>query len=145
MMHYKLLTISYEDSMFALGGSANMTKAAWSRIDEFIFHVEVPAAYQAPSTLQPVAGEVCSNDPKRPYFNEGKSLFYLKVALGNFESVQDFVCLPRLILQRVGNLTVEADFFVIGWKKNDYRKSLTDFSFEGILHAKQLDAVPTLA
>ncbi|KAG3080572.1 hypothetical protein PC121_g6663 [Phytophthora cactorum] len=71
MMHYKLLTISYEDSMFALGGSANMTKAAWSRIDEFIFHVEVPAAYQAPSTLQPVAGEVCSNDPKRPYFNEG--------------------------------------------------------------------------
>ncbi|RAW39050.1 hypothetical protein PC110_g4742 [Phytophthora cactorum] len=75
MMHYKLLTISYEDSMFALGGSANMTKAAWSRIDEFIFHVEVPAAYQAPSTLQPVAGEVCSNDPKRPYFNEGKSLF----------------------------------------------------------------------
>ncbi|KAG6972252.1 hypothetical protein JG687_00001546 [Phytophthora cactorum] len=70
MMHYKLLTISYEDSMFALGGSANMTKAAWSRIDEFIFHIEVPAG-----TLQPVAGEVCSNDPKRPYFNEGKSLF----------------------------------------------------------------------
>ncbi|KAG3197069.1 hypothetical protein PC116_g8038 [Phytophthora cactorum] len=139
MMHYKLLTISYEDSMFALGGSANMTKAAWSRIDEFIFHVEVPAAYQAPSTLQPVAGEPSSPASGRNDFGS------LKVALGNFESVQDFVCLPRLILQRVGNLTVEADFFVIGWKKNDYRKSLTDFSFEGILHAKQLDAVPTLA
>ncbi|KAG4040998.1 hypothetical protein PC123_g23470 [Phytophthora cactorum] len=33
--------------MVALGGSANMTKAARSRNDEFIFHVEGPAAYQA--------------------------------------------------------------------------------------------------
>ncbi|KAF1775926.1 hypothetical protein GQ600_13483 [Phytophthora cactorum] len=33
-------TISYEDSIVAVGGSANMTKAAWSRNDEFIFHVE---------------------------------------------------------------------------------------------------------
>ncbi|KAG6953110.1 hypothetical protein JG687_00012596, partial [Phytophthora cactorum] len=47
MMHYKLLTISYEDSLVAVGGSANMTKAAWSRNDEFVFYVEGPAAYQA--------------------------------------------------------------------------------------------------
>ncbi|KAF1774480.1 hypothetical protein GQ600_10272 [Phytophthora cactorum] len=43
MMHYKLLTISYEDSLVAVGGSANMTKAAWSRNDEFVFYVEGPA------------------------------------------------------------------------------------------------------
>ncbi|KAG6968166.1 hypothetical protein JG687_00003918 [Phytophthora cactorum] len=42
MMHYKL-TLSYEDSMVAVGGSANMTKAAWSRNGEFIFYVEGPA------------------------------------------------------------------------------------------------------
>ncbi|KAF1786624.1 hypothetical protein GQ600_10753 [Phytophthora cactorum] len=47
MMQYELLTISYEDLMLAIGGSANMTKAAWSRNDEFIFHVEGPVAYQA--------------------------------------------------------------------------------------------------
>ncbi|KAF1776963.1 hypothetical protein GQ600_20112 [Phytophthora cactorum] len=43
MMYYKLLTISYEDSLVAVGGSANMTKAAWSRNDEFVFYVEGPA------------------------------------------------------------------------------------------------------
>lgn len=32
---------------------------------------------------------------------------------------------------------VEADFSVIGWEKNEYRQSLTDFSLEGILQAKQ--------
>eukprot|EP00171_Calliarthron_tuberculosum_P001790 IDg1790t1 len=30
--------------------------------------------------------------------------------------------------------TVESDFSVIGVEKNDYRKSLTDFSLEGVLH-----------
>ncbi|ETO61374.1 hypothetical protein F444_20607 [Phytophthora nicotianae P1976] len=47
LMHYKLLTIWDEDSAFAVGGSANLTKAAWTRNDEFIFHVEGRGAYQA--------------------------------------------------------------------------------------------------
>lgn len=34
--------------------------------------------------------------------------------------------------------TVESDFSVIGWEKNEYRTSLTDFSLEGILYCKQL-------
>ena len=38
-----------------------------------------------------------------------------------------------------GTSTVEADFSVIGWEKNDYRTSLTNFSLEGILHCKQYD------
>ena len=33
--------------------------------------------------------------------------------------------------------TVESDFSVIGWEKDQCRPSLTDFSLEGILHAKQ--------
>lgn len=33
--------------------------------------------------------------------------------------------------------TVESDFSVIGWEKNECRTSLTDFSLEGIQHAKQ--------
>ncbi|KAF1790551.1 Phospholipase D-like domain [Phytophthora cactorum] len=47
MMHYKLLTISYEDLLVAVGGSANMTKAAWSNNDEFVIYVEGPAAISA--------------------------------------------------------------------------------------------------
>ena len=33
--------------------------------------------------------------------------------------------------------TVESDFSVIGWEKDDTRRDLTDFSLEGILHSKQ--------
>ena len=33
--------------------------------------------------------------------------------------------------------TVESDFSIIGWEKSDDRHDLTDFSLEGILHAKQ--------
>ena len=33
--------------------------------------------------------------------------------------------------------TVESDFSVINWEKDNYRASLTDFSLEGILHSKQ--------
>jgi hypothetical protein len=40
--------------------------------------------------------------------------------------------------------TVESDFSIIGWEKNDYRKSLTDFSLEGILHTKQFQTLKKL-
>lgn len=33
--------------------------------------------------------------------------------------------------------TVESDIFCLGSKKNEYRKSLTYFSVEGVLHSKQ--------
>jgi hypothetical protein len=37
----------------------------------------------------------------------------------------------------LGTATVESDFSVLKYAKNDYRTALTDFSLEGILHAKQ--------
>ena len=41
--------------------------------------------------------------------------------------------------------TVESDFSVIGAEKNVYRESLTDFSLEGILHAKQFQSLRSLS
>ena len=41
--------------------------------------------------------------------------------------------------------TVESDFSVIGVEKNVYRKSLTDFSLEGVLHCKQFSSLQQLA
>jgi hypothetical protein len=41
--------------------------------------------------------------------------------------------------------TVESDFSVIGVEKNVYRESLTDFSLEGILHAKQFNSLRSLS
>ena len=37
--------------------------------------------------------------------------------------------------------TVESDFSVIGWEKNEYRTALTDFSLEGILQCKQYEVL----
>ena len=40
--------------------------------------------------------------------------------------------------------TVESDFSVMGWEINNYRRSLTKFSLEGVLHAKQYEMLKTL-
>ena len=36
-----------------------------------------------------------------------------------------------------GTSTVESDFSIVKWEKDNSRVSLTDFSLEGILHDKQ--------
>ena len=43
-----------------------------------------------------------------------------------------------------GTSTVESDFSVIGWEKNEYRTGLTDFSLEGILQCKQYEALTSI-
>jgi len=40
--------------------------------------------------------------------------------------------------------TVENDFSVLGWEKDDYRRSITDFSLEGVMHSKQFKALREL-
>lgn len=40
--------------------------------------------------------------------------------------------------------TVESDFSILGWEKDDYRTSLTDFSLEGIFHSKQFSSLRKL-
>ena len=44
-----------------------------------------------------------------------------------------------------GTSTVEADFSVIGWEKNEYRTTLTNFSLEGILYCKQYDQLKDIS
>jgi hypothetical protein len=41
--------------------------------------------------------------------------------------------------------TVESDFSVIGFEKNEYRTSLTDFSLEGALHSRQFEKLRSIA
>jgi hypothetical protein len=43
------------------------------------------------------------------------------------------------VFQNTGS--VESDVSVIGWEKDEYRQSLTDFSLESTLHAKQFDYI----
>jgi len=38
-----------------------------------------------------------------------------------------------------GTSTVESDFSIIGYEKDDYRQALTNFSLEGIMQCKQFE------
>ena len=40
--------------------------------------------------------------------------------------------------------TVESDFSVLGWEKDEYRQSLTDLSLEGIIQCKQFELLSSL-
>ena len=44
-----------------------------------------------------------------------------------------------------GTSTVESDFSVVMWEKDDCRIGLTDFSLEGILHAKQFTRLQSMS
>ena len=40
--------------------------------------------------------------------------------------------------------TIESDFSILGWEKDEYRKSLTDLSLDGIIQCKQFELLPSL-
>ena len=37
--------------------------------------------------------------------------------------------------------SVESDFSVLGWEKNEHRKAITDFSLEGVLQSRQMEVL----
>ena len=37
--------------------------------------------------------------------------------------------------------TVESDFSIMGWERNEYRQRLSSFALEGIMHAKQFEEI----
>lgn len=43
-----------------------------------------------------------------------------------------------------GTSTVESDFSIVKWEKDDCRVGLTDFSLEGILHARQFEKMQSI-
>ena len=62
---------------------------------------------------------------------------------GRFDKLQLFA--GGLASMFPNTATVESDFSIIGAEKNVYRQSLTDFSLEGILHAKQFEALRSMS
>ena len=41
--------------------------------------------------------------------------------------------------------TVESDFSILGWEANEYRRSLTNLSLEGIMQCKQFELLNSLS
>lgn len=62
---------------------------------------------------------------------------------GRFPSLQQFC--GGLASAFPNTATVELDFSLIRWEKNDFRSNLADFTLEGILHCKQLTDLKKLS
>ena len=54
---------------------------------------------------------------------------------GRFPLLNDFV--GGLATVFPGTSSVESDFSILKWSKDEFSMALTDFSLEGVLHAKQ--------
>ena len=85
-------------------------------------------AYQRERPLKEVLDQ-CSH---KTTFDEG-----WKHVHGRFEYLKKFC--GGLATAFPGTSTVESDFSIVKWEKDDCRVALTDFSLEGILHTKQFD------
>ena len=57
------------------------------------------------------------------------------IGSGRFEKLKEFCGGLGTVFP--GTATVESDFSIVNYEKNDYRTALTDLSLEGILHSKQ--------
>ena len=65
------------------------------------------------------------------------------VVEGRFNALRDFCGGIATIFANTA--TVESDFSILGWEKDEYRMSLTDLLLEGIMQCKQFELLSQLA
>jgi len=90
--------------------------------------------YQRDTTLQ----SALDNCDGHTSFETGWSIVDTK----KFNVLRDFYGGMASIFSNT--TTVELDFSILGWEKDEYGKSLTDLSLEGIIHCKQFELLSAL-
>lgn len=120
------------------GYRSRLASAGWAT--EQIDHIETDhrELLQAYRNEPPFKKAVDACSDAKTGFSEAWDL-----CLGRFRYLRHFV--GGLASMFPNTATVESDFSLIGFEKNVYRQSLTDFSLEGILHAKQFDTLRALS
>ena len=94
-------------------------------------HRQLLLAHRANETLQKAIED--SNDATS--FEKG----WESVGNARFPALQKFC--GGLASVFPGTASVESDFSLVNYEKDQYRSKLSDFSLEGILHAKQMETV----
>eukprot|EP00171_Calliarthron_tuberculosum_P002966 IDg2966t1 len=120
------------------GHRGRLEKAGWSatRIDSIERdHRDLQHAYRSERWLKECLDN-CSDVSTS--FDEGWNM-----CKGQFGELREFA--GGIASMFPNTATVEADFSLIGGEKTVYRTSLTDFSLEGILHAKQFELLRSLS
>ena len=94
-------------------------------------HRELISAYRSEDTLRKAIQDSIG----------GKSFTecWACIGIGRFKALKEFC--GGLATVFPGTASVESDFSVVGYEKNEYRTSLTDLSLEGILHSKQFPTI----
>ena len=65
------------------------------------------------------------------------------VVKGWFEILHDFC--GGIAAMFANTVSVESDFSILGWERDEYRLSMMDLSLEGVLHCKQYKMLQKLA
>ena len=97
-------------------------------------HRQLVSAYQNESALK-LALDKCDH---RTSFETGWG-----IVEGRFNALRDFC--GGIATVFANTATVESDFSILGWEKDEYRMSLTDLSLEGIMQCKQFQLLSQLA
>jgi hypothetical protein len=110
--------------------------ACWSlqKIEQIERDIE---GLRGASDREPLLKQVVDKCNSTASFNEGWS--YVANRFGPFQGV-----LRRLGQCIPGTSSVESDFSIVYWEKDDCRISLTDISLEGIFHSKQFDKIRSI-
>ena len=98
-------------------------------------HRELISAFRSEEPLRDAiqSSKDCSS------FEEG----WKCIGSGRFEELKEFC--GSLATVFPGTSTVESDFSVVNYEKNDNRTALTDLSLEGILHSKQYKTIQSFS
>src|SRR5437763_16733195 len=119
--------------------SAHIDRLRRFWIEELIINIEhqhskLVLAYQNDSALKS-ALDKCDHDTS---FQAA-----WVIVEGRFDTLRDFC--GGIATVFANTASVESDFSVLGWEKDEYRMSLTDLSLEGMMQCKQFDLLSRLA
>ena len=94
---------------------------------------DLRAAYER----EPALKQLLDNCDSKTTFEQGWGYIH-----DRFDTLKTFC--GGLATAFPGTSTVESDFSIVKWEKDACRISLTDFSLEGILHAKQFSSLSVI-
>jgi hypothetical protein len=99
-------------------------------------HRQLCLAYQHDSILK-AALDNCQTGSTSMSFESG-----WKIVQGRFDVLRDFC--GGIATVQANTATVESDFSILGWEKDEHRQSLSDLSLEGIMQSKQYELLANL-
>jgi len=137
VLPHQLVKIYGRDFTKIVSDHRNHLKQFWTEelIDKLERqHRELRFAYQHDSILQ----SALNNCDDSTSFETSWSI----VKGRDFDVLRDFC--GGIATMFANTASVESDFSILGWEKDEYRKSLTDLSLEGIMQCKQFQLLSSL-